>query len=130
MALNYPSQGENYVGAYSISATPFVTSSTVSLGEVKRIEFGFVSRFFIVKNTSDASTLAVAFTENGLKPQNSNYFILSGSESFAADMRTDRLYISGSGGSSCNFTVIGGLTLIPSKHLTTITGSNGFPGVG
>ena len=130
MALNYPSQGESYTGAYAISATPFVTSSTVSLGEVRKIDFGFVSRFFVVRNTSDTATLAVAFTENGLKPKNSNYFILSGSESFAADMRTDRIFVSGSSGASCNFTVIGGLTLIPSKNLTIITGSNGFPGVG
>ena len=130
MALNYPVQGEGSAGAYAISATPFVTSSIVSLGEIKEIDYGFVSRFVIVRNTSTDGVLAVAFTENGLKPQNSNYFILSGSEAFSGDLRTDRLFVSGSGGSSTTFSVVCGLTTIPSRNLTPITGSNGFTGVG
>jgi hypothetical protein len=130
MAINYPSQGEGAVSAYQIAATPFVTSSTISLGQVKEINFGYVSRFLIVRNTSPSGVISVSFTENGLKPSNSNYLFLSGSESFSGDLRTDRLYISGSGGASCNFTVVGGLTTIPSRNLTAITGSNGFPGVG
>ena len=113
-----------------MSATPFVTSSKINLGEVHKIDFGYVAKFFIVRNTSPDGVLSISFTENGLKPENSNYFFLSGTESFSADMRTDRLFISGSGGSSVNYTVIGGLTLIPGKNLTRITGSNGFPGVG
>ena len=89
MAINYPGMGEGYATAYQISATPFVTSSVLALGEVREIEFGTVSRFFVVRNTSADSVLAVGFTENGLKPENSNYFILSGSESFSADLRTE-----------------------------------------
>lgn len=130
MALNYPSQGELNAGAYSISATPFVTSSVVAQGQTKEINFGFASKFIVVRNTSDTATLAISFTENGLKPENSNYFILSGSESFSGDFRTDRLFVSGSGGGSCNFSIVSGLTLVPSRNTTTITGSNGFPGVG
>lgn len=130
MAINYPTQGEFYVGAYSISATPFVTSSTVNLGETKEIQFGYVSKFLVIRNTSATSVLAVAFTQNGLKPSNSNYFILSGSESFSGDLRTDRIFVSGSGGSSTGFSVVAGLTTIPSKNLTPITGSVGFTGVG
>lgn len=130
MAINYPTQGEFYVGAYSVSATPFVTSSTVNLGETKEIQFGYVSKFLVIRNTSATSVLAVAFTQNGLKPSNSNYFILSGSESFSGDLRTDRIFVSGSGGSSTGFSVVAGLTTIPSKNLTPITGSVGFTGVG
>ena len=129
MAINYPSQGEGAVSAYQIAATPFVTSSTISLGEIKEINFGYVSRFLVIRNTSPSGVISVAFTENGLKPSNSNYLFLSGSESFSGDLRADRLYLSGSSG-TCNFTVVGGLTTIPSKNLTVITGSNGFPGVG
>jgi len=73
--------------------------------------------------------MAVAFTENGLKPVNSNYFVLSGSESFSGELRTDKIYISGSAGTS-TFTLVAGLTFIPSRMLTPITGSNGFSGVG
>lgn len=130
MALNYPTQGENYAAAYSISASPFVTSSTVTLGQTREISFGYVSRFIVVRNLTASTAIAVAFTEAGLKPANSNYFILSGSESFSADLRTDRLFLSGAVGASCQFTILGGLTTIPSKYMTPITGSNGFPGVG
>jgi len=86
-ANNQYYMGENHVPAYQMSASPFVTSSNVSLGQVKEIGFGgYVSRFIIVKNTGATSTvLSVGFTENGLKPANSNYFFLSGSESFTGD---------------------------------------------
>lgn len=130
MPLNYPSQGEGYTAPYQISATPFVTSSTVVLGETREVNFGYVTRFVVVRNLSPSTTLAVAFTENGLLPANSNYFMLSGSESFSADLRMDRIFLSGSSGASCDFTVIGGLTTIPARFMTLITGSNGYPGVG
>ena len=130
MAINYPSQGEFYAGAYSVSASPFVTSSIVALGEIKEIDFGYVSKFIVIRNTSENSVLAVAFTENGLKPSNSNYFILSGSESFSGDLRSDRIFLSGSGGTETGFSVVCGLTTIPSRNLTPITGSFGFTGVG
>lgn len=133
MALNYPSQGEFSSAPYSISATPFVTSSTVSLGEIRALEFGFVSKFMVVRNTEtvgSTSTIAVAFTENGLKSENSNFFILNANESFSGDLRTDRLFISGSSGATTNFTVVCGLTTVTSKFAIPLTGSNGFPGVG
>lgn len=130
MAINYPSQGEGYTGAYQISATPWVTSSTVALGETKEFKFGSITRFFAIQNTGAASSvIAVGFTERGLLPVNANFFTLSGSASFAAELRTDRLFVSGSSGSP-SFTIVAGLTTIPDKNLTPITGSNGFPGVG
>ena len=131
MALNYPPQGEGYVAAYQISATPFVTSSNVSLGQIKEITFPQVTRSITIKNAGASSnTIAVAFTAGGLLPVNSNYFTLSGSESFSGELRTDRIFISGSSGTTNVFTVVAGLTFIPSKMLTPITGSNGFQGVG
>jgi hypothetical protein len=131
MALNHPVQSEGYVSAYQISATPFVTSSMVSLGAVREIVFPQITRFITIKNTSTANnTIAIAFTAGGLLTSNSNYFSLSGSESFAGELRTDRIFISGSSGTTNAFTVVAGLTFIPSKMLTPITGSNGFSGVG
>lgn len=130
MALNYQPVGEGYVSAYQISATPFVTSSTITSGEVKEIKFNHISRFVHVKNTGATdSEIKVAFTENGFKPENSNFFTLAGSEVFEADLRTEKLFISGSTSAS-KFTVVAGLTTIPSKMITTITGSAGFEGVG
>jgi len=122
--------GENFVPAYQLSATPFVTSSNVTLGQIKEIRFGNVTRFLIVKNTGDASSvLSVGFTQSGLTPANSNYFLLSGSESFAAELRVDRVFVSGSSGSP-TFTVIAGLTGVDPSRFLLVTASNGFAGVG
>jgi len=131
MTFNNNSMGEGYVPAYQISATPFVTSSSVPLGTTRVISFNAVTKFFTVKNTSPTSTnvLAVGFTENGLKPVNANYFTLSGSESFSADLRVTSLFLSGAVGSP-TFTLIAGLTGIPMKMQLTVTGSNGYLGVG
>jgi hypothetical protein len=131
MGLNHTQQGEGNAGAYTISATPYVTSSTLTWGEIKEINFGYATRFLVVKNTGATSTaMAVSFTENGLKPSNSNFFILSGSESFGADIRVSKVFLSGSSSTPTTFTVIGGLTFIPEKNMMLLTGSNGFGGVG
>jgi hypothetical protein len=129
MSYNNPTFGEGYGPAYQISATPFVTSSQVTLGQIKQIEFGHVTRFVTIKNNSPSTVLSVGFTENGLKSQNSNYFFLSGSESFSAEIRVDRVFLSGSSGAS-NFTVLAGMTTIPVSNFLLVTGSNGYIGVG
>ena len=122
--------GEGYVPAYQISATPFVTSSNVVLGQTKEIPFGYVTQFFVVKNTgASSSVLSVAFTANGLQTQNANYFTLSGSESFSAELRVDRIFLSGSSGSP-TFSLVAGLTGINASRFLLVTASNGFNGVG
>lgn len=131
MSLNNPYPHEGFVPAYQVSAMPFVTSSNVTLGSIKEINFNGVTRFITIKNTGASSTvLAVAFTENGLKSSNSNYFVLSGSEAFSGELRTDRLFVSGSSGATITFNIVAGLTTIPTKNFLLITGSNGFGGVG
>ena len=122
--------GEGYVPAYQISATPFVTSSNVSLGQTKEITFRYVTQFVVVKNTGPTSSvLSIGFTANGLKPANSNFFVLSGSESFSSELRVDRIFISGSSGSP-TFSVVAGLTGINESRFLLVTASNGFNGVG
>ena len=122
--------GEGYVPAYQMSATPYVTSSNVTLGQTKEITFGYATKFLVVRNTgASASVLAVGFTQAGLTPAKSNYFFLSGSESFAADLRVDRVFVSGSSGSP-TFSVVAGLTGIPESRFLLVTASNGFNGVG
>ena len=130
MSLSNPVWGEGYVPAYQMSSTPFLTASNVTLGQVKEIQFQTVTRFFTLKNVSStASVMAVSFTENGLKASNSNYFVLSGSESFSGEFKTDRLFLSGVAGTS-SFNLIAGLTNIPKQNFLVITASNGFNGVG
>jgi len=131
MALNNPYPHEGFVPAYQISSMPFVTSSIVSLGAIKEINFNGVTRFITIKNTGASTTvLAVGFTENGFKATNSNYFVLSGSEAFSGELRTDRIFVSGSAGSSVPFNIVAGLTTIPTKNFLPVTASNGFGGVG
>ena len=123
--------GEGYVPAYQMSASPWVTSSQVSLGSTVQLDFPFATRFLIVQNTGASNTaLAVGFTQNGLKTANSNYFILSGTNSFSAEFRINRLFISGAVGATVPFTVIAGLTGVKSSNFLLVTASNGFAAVG
>ena len=131
MSLNNPYSGEGFVPAYQISAVPFVTSSNVALGQVKQINFGFVSRFFEIKNMGPTtSVIAVGFTSTGLGSGPSNFFKLSGSQSYSGELRTDRLFISGAFGTSTDFQLVAGLTAVPARNFLVITASNGFTGVG
>lgn len=130
--MNNVYYGEGYVPAYQMSASPWVTSSQVTLGSTVRLDFPQATKFVIVQNTGAAASTAIAvgFTQNGLKTANSNFFILSGTNSFSAELRVDRLFISGAVGATVPFTVIAGLTPIQRKDFLTVTGSNGFSGVG
>ena len=131
MSLNNPYSGEGFVPAYQISAVPFVTSSNIALGQVKQINFGFVTRFFEIKNMSpSANVIAVGFTSTGLGTGPSNFFKLSGSQSYSGELRTDRLFISGSVGASTEFQIVAGLTAVPARNFLVITASSGFTGVG
>lgn len=131
MSLNNPVLGEGYVPAYQISGVPFVTSSNVTLGTTRQISFNTVTKFVTVKNTgASTNVIAVGFTQNGMLPANSNFFTLSGSEAFSGELRTSALFISGSAGATIPFTLVAGLTNIPVKNFLTVTGSNGYSGVG
>lgn len=130
--MNNTYYGEGYVPAYQMSATPWVTSSQVTLGSIVQIEFPQATRFLFIKNEGAAASTAISvgFTQNGLKLANSNYLNLSGSSTFSSELRVDRIFISGSVGASVPFTVLAGLTPIQRKDFLTVTGSNGFGGVG
>lgn len=104
MALNYPRNGLNHVGAYQVSAIPFVTSSVPnevpgpdsnSLSKPITVTFPFVTRFLTVRNTGPHD-MRIGFSQDGiiapgerLASENSdkapdltrNYFILPSSGS-------------------------------------------------
>jgi len=130
MSLNHPYQSENYAPAYQISAMPFLTSSTLPLGTTKQIDFDYVTRFITIRNTAaSTSVLALAFTEQGLLPAKSNYFLVSGSQEYTGEIRSTQLFLSGVSGTS-TYSLLAGLTTIPARMMLPITGSNGYPGVG
>jgi len=132
VSINNPTWGEGYVPAYQMSGMPFVTSSNVALGATKEIGLGYVTKFVTVKNNSAVASnvISVGFTQNGMLPANSNFFVLSGSESFSAEVRTSKLFVSGTSGTSTPFSVLAGLTNIHVSNFLVVTASNGFSGVG
>ncbi len=125
MSLNNPAMHEGFVPAYQVSAVPFVTSSVVTT--VNEISFPFVTRFFTIQNTS-STPLRFGFTELGVK--GTNYFAIPSGSDYTGEIRTDRLFVSSSTGASISYSIIAGLTGVPIKNFQTITGSNGFTGVG
>lgn len=132
MSLSWSANGEYATGPYQISAMPYVTSSIISAGQVHRYDFGYVTKFICVVNKGSVITdsLAISFTENGLKPTSKNYFTLEKSETVREELRTTSLFVSCSSGTNVDYQLLCGLTNIPSKNFLTITGSNGHSGVG
>jgi hypothetical protein len=134
MALKWPEPGIKSVGEYQVSAIPFVTSSALSATETREISFPKFTRFVIVRNqdATSTNTMALGFTQNGVQgnpASNSNYITLAGGESISVDVRVKSVFVSASVGTP-PFEVFAGLTDIPPNAFLTLTGSNGFSGVG
>ena len=114
-----------------MSALPFVTSSLISLGEVHRYEFPYVTRFIDILNRGVAAgdTIAIGFTENGIL-NSGNYVSIDRGASVNEEIRTTTLFVSCSAGTDVNYQLFCGLTTIPAKNFLVLTSSNGHPGVG
>lgn len=132
MGLNWPSSGEYNVYAYQMSAMPYVTSSMISVGEIHRYEFPYVTRFVGVHNRSTGSTdaIAIGFTENGIKPTVGNFITLDAGGHIDKEIRTTLLIVSCSSGTSVPYQLLCGLTNIPSRNFLPLSASNGHPSVG
>jgi hypothetical protein len=132
MSLNWPEAGIKSVGEYQVSAIPFVTSSTLTAAETRQVNFPRFTKFIIVRNQDSADTMQVGFTLNGVQANpaaNTNFIQLAAGESVSADLRIKSLFLSSSDGTP-DFEVFAGLTDILPKQFITLTGSNGFSGVG
>jgi hypothetical protein len=131
MSINWPTAGEYYTPAYQMSAMPYVTSSVISLGEVHRYDFPYVTRFIDVVNRGAGASdkLALGFTYNGVV-NTGNYVTLDRLSSVNEEIRTTTLFISCSSGTNVDYQVFCGLTTIPANNFLLLTGSNGHPGVG
>jgi hypothetical protein len=132
MSINWPANGEYATPAYQISAMPYLSSSNISVGQVHKYEFPYVTRFISVVNrgANASDEIAVSFTENGLKSSVGNYITLEQRETVREEIRTTLMFISCSSGASVDYQVFCGLTNIPSKNFLVLTGSHGHPGVG
>lgn len=135
-------QGPNFVPAYQVSGTPYVTGSATAT-EVNatpvKITFPYVTRWLQVRNWGTSGKLRVGFTLNGINGvEENNFYLLEPSSNSAAhsladtdrwEIRCKEIYVRADNGSSpTGFNLIAGLTGIES--FPVITGSNGFKGVG
>jgi len=129
MKLHRPGIGN--AASYQVSGIPWVSSSLAvpaSGSTVLEISFPQVSKSIIVKNASTGSVqMRVGFSENGVKNTN-NFFILSGGESFAADLKITKVYLMSNNGTALTASIIAGLTNIPATELTN--NWSGSAGVG
>lgn len=135
-----PKPNHNAVAEYLQSGIPYVTSSHVlGADEVVQVSFPTVSRWFVVHNTDHGGgnhALRIGFTENGVNGVNGrNYYLLHAEEQTSRfEIKTKDVFVRGPNGST--FSLIAGLTGIPSSNFPTLTGSleeNGvkvLPGVG
>ena len=114
-----------------MSALPYVTSSVISVGEVHRYDFPFVTRFIDVCNRGSGATdaIAIGFTENGVL-NTGNYVTIDRNASVNEEIRTTTLFISCSAGTSVSYQLFCGLTVVPAINFLALTASNGHPGVG
>ena len=150
MSTNWPKAGINHVPSYQQSGIPYVTRSAVNevpnstSGNVIHVSFPFVTRFFTVKCNGASGTtnanLRFGFTKNGVlgakgthhvTGTNNNYFVVKqNTDTPRLEIRCTDLYFAGDGATS-TFEVVAGLTTIPSTAMTgSLSGSNGFQGVG
>lgn len=132
MSLHWPSNAEYFVPAYQVAALPFLTSSIISRGQIHTHDFPLVTKFINVvnKGTNIGDKICLAFTERGLNPSVGNFITLDQGETVHHDIRTSVLFISCSAGANVDYQLFCGLTTIPIKNFTILTGSNGHPGVG
>ena len=124
-------QGIGNAASYQVSGIPWVSSSLVvpaSGSTTLEISFPQVTKSIIVKNASTGTVqMRVGFSQNGVT-NTSNFFILSGGESFAADLKVTRVYLMSNNGTALTASVIAGLTNIPATELTN--NWSGSAGVG
>jgi len=133
MSLHWAPPGEFNVGNYQVSSIPYLTSSQLSAGETREIQFPRVTRFVFLQNNSAAgNTIAMGFTENGTKgnpTSNTNNFVVAGGGSVKLDLRLKSLFLSASAGTA-EFSLVAGLTEIQPEMLGLLSGSRGYKGIG
>lgn len=122
--------GIGNVGSYQVSGIPWASSSVAPAyssdpSQALRIDFPYVTKFIIVKNTNSTSVnLRVGFSANGIVTD--NYFMLGKGESFEGDIRVTQLYLISNSGSPVSASVVVGMTGIDSSNLpNSWTGSAG-----
>lgn len=130
------STGLNHVGAYQVSAQPYLSSSITApanTAEPLEIKFGQVTKFIIVRNETDSTgDIRVGFSSGGLAE--TNFVRLAVSESLSADYKVSSVFVRSDDSDTQSVSIVAGLINVPTIRLTAASpsGSNwsGSLGVG
>lgn len=124
MVLGWPQPGAGNHASYGVSGIPFAVGTQIVADiTTLRIDFDFVTRFFVVVNEG-ANDMRVGFTANGVSGSAaSNFFVVAGNTtSPRLEIRCRELFLRGEGG-PITASVVAGLTAIPRSNYFSVTGS-------
>lgn len=120
MAVAEPGYGA--VPEYQVSSLPWVTSSTATAATTIGFTLPKVASFIqLLNNGSPGQFIRLGFTKNGV--ENANYIRVDGSSSIKLDLRVRDVFVRSDAGASPSFSLIAGLTMIPSRFAPVLTGS-------
>ena len=140
MSLKSVSKADpNFVPNYQLSGIPFLTSSMSNeVGNTPiQIQFPYVTKSVTIHNTG-GNDLRFGFTRHGLLgTETNNYFVLHAHNTnkddpaLTLDVRCKEMWFTGPQNSSTtSFSLYAALTPISTGSFPTLTGSNGFEGIG
>ena len=116
--------GLHNVGSFQVSSIPYASASidVTSTTEPVVINFERVTKFVVIKNTTDATApdapMRFGFSEEGVKGSvDNNYIVLLNEESYEADFKLSRLYLLSDTATNCTASISAGLTGIPADRL-------------
>lgn len=116
MSFSY-TPGLGHVGCYQVSGYPNVTTGSLG-GSLDLLDWDFVTKEVIVLNTHGSNDLYVLFAYNAL---DDNKFKIASGEQYTFDVKTKRIYISGSSGTT--YSVCASLTTISKDRIQEHSGS-------
>ena len=142
MSLNNPSPHHGYVPEYQASGWPFVKTVAGVDTSPQRVQFPYVTRWFAVSvHASAHRAVRIGFSENGVDDTagDKHYFLLETDskdtgehsvKSIRFEMKCKELWFRTDTGDSTTVSIIAGYTGIQTGSFPTLTGSEGWIGVG
>jgi len=116
MAFTY-TPGLGHAGCYIVSGYPHVTTGSIGSG-LEQIDYNFVTKEITIMNTDSTDDLFVLFAYDAL---DTNKFIIQAGEQHTFDVKTRRVYLSGSAGTT--YSACASLTSIPVARISEHSGS-------
>ena len=129
MGIHWAEPGQKSVGEYHCSGVPFLTASLIAATTTVEVSFPRVTKEITLRTPTDAK-IRFAVTENGANGNPEDNFFLLDTTPTTFDIRTKTIFLRNTDSSPRTCYVFAGLTDITREKMITLTGSNGFEGVG